>query len=266
MYWINGSGPKMILVLDNAPYHHKEKTGGVNINALNKFRPSQAQKDKNNEDTLISVAKRLEVPSLTVMRDGVPMEFKADEFDKKGKGALSVNEFKVSLHAWVKCHKPELLETELQSIFSKECFQLIYSPPYSPKFQPIELLWRDSKNFVAREYTIKRTPDDTANDLMDFWFGCETSRSRKKEQTRYSPQQAGRIIHEARIEINNWIGKCGLRLSDQLGDLIYDPTKAYPEDGSLLEADRELEDSIESDEDDENTIDRASTAITTDYI
>jgi transposase len=264
MYWKDESKPKMILVLDNAPYHHKEKEGGVNINALNKFRPSKAQTEKNNEDTLISVAKKLNVPSLTVFRNGQAIVIPAAEFDKPKK--ILIDEFRVSLLAWVTKNQPQLLDTELQGIFAEEEFQLIFTPPYCPKFQPIELLWRDSKNFVAKEYCINRNPRQTAHDLMDFWFGCEKSHIREKEQTRYGPRQAARIVHEVRVEVNRWIGKCGIRLEGELGDLTYDRKQDYPDDGSLLEYDRELEDSIKDDEDDENTIDRASTAITSDYI
>lgn len=50
--------------------------------------------------------------------------------------------------------------------------------------------------------------------------------------------------------MNEWIVKAGLRLSGELGNLTYYHAKQYPDDGSLITDDTELEMDVESDVDD----------------
>jgi transposase len=43
----------------------------------------------------------------------------------------------------------KLLRNDLQQRFDVLKYEIIYTPPYFPKFQPIERVWGWSKNFVA---------------------------------------------------------------------------------------------------------------------
>ena len=93
IYWTAEKKQTLILVLDNAPYHHKDQAGCINVNTLNKFKPSPAQRTSGDCRTLRSVALEFGVPSLAVSRGGelVPQE----ELNVRGK--LSVDEFRTSL-------------------------------------------------------------------------------------------------------------------------------------------------------------------------
>ena len=46
--------------------------------------------------------------------------------------------------------RPHLTRSHLQKVFDQHGYRLIFTPPYTPQLQPIELLWADVKNFVAR--------------------------------------------------------------------------------------------------------------------
>ena len=39
MHWVDDKKPKMVLVLDNAPCHHKEMAGCINVSNLSKLKP-----------------------------------------------------------------------------------------------------------------------------------------------------------------------------------------------------------------------------------
>jgi len=247
MYWTGTHKPKMILVLDNAPYHHKGKEGCIAIAGLNKFRPSEKQIAAGDDRTLLSVALEYDIDSLTIRRDGELVQILREELHMRGK--ISADELRAALSSWFRIHHPDLLQTELESISEHYDFDLIFTPPYCPKFQPIELLWRDSKNFVAREWYLTRNPKQTANDLMDFWFGTDSSNKRKKNQQAFGPIQMIGYLAEVRGAINEWVAKAGLRLSGELGDLEYDHTRQYPDDGSLIIDDTALEIDVESDVD-----------------
>lgn len=96
MYWTDTHKPKMILVLDNAPYHHKGKEGCIDIAGLNKFRPSQIA--AGDERTLLSVTLDYGIDSLTIRRDEVLLRIPREEFHIRGK--ISVAEWRAALSNW----------------------------------------------------------------------------------------------------------------------------------------------------------------------
>ena len=42
---------------------------------------------------------------------------------------------------WLKTFKPVALESKVEVLFREEQWEIIWTPPYFPKFQPIELVW-----------------------------------------------------------------------------------------------------------------------------
>ena len=70
--------------------------------------------------------------------------------------------------------------TDLELLFKKKNenlpegevgWQLIFTPPYCPKFQPIEMVWGYTKNDVALEYRSARSITDVYTDVMTAWYG-----------------------------------------------------------------------------------------------
>ena len=69
---------------------------------------------------------------------------RCEQFEKRG--GMSVTEFRSALKQWLR-RKPEVLHAQLEKIASQHGFGVI-TPPYCPKFQSNELLWRDTKKML----------------------------------------------------------------------------------------------------------------------
>jgi len=155
-YWVNGKQPKMALILDGAPYHKGRIEGGLNLAEHNKMQaPNQKlcpPEQKADQRSLVKIAADLGIDSVALMRDGVRVTVQRASFNKgTAKGGLTTEELRSGMTQWIlksPAHK-HLLETELERIFRLEGFEVIFTPPYSPKATPVELLWRDTKNFVS---------------------------------------------------------------------------------------------------------------------
>ena len=48
---------------------------------------------------------------------------------------------------------------------------MLWTPPYSPKLQPIEEFWGAGKNYAASQYTNDRTMRECVAQLQDGWYG-----------------------------------------------------------------------------------------------
>jgi transposase len=129
-------GKKLILVLDNAAYHHPRGDDWVNPNKMTKL------------ELAAWISERAD--HITVLRDGVSKYFgKTSLFQNKSNYAPTVDE----MRGWVKQYllqHPTINRTLLQQRFDELGWQLIYTPPYQCECQPIEMLWAYVKNYVGR--------------------------------------------------------------------------------------------------------------------
>eukprot|EP00035_Acanthoeca_spectabilis_P001728 m.82306 g.82306 ORF g.82306 m.82306 type:complete len:243 (-) comp11086_c0_seq1:170-898(-) len=107
-----------------------------------------------------------------------------------------------------------LAATDLEKAADKLGFDLLFTPPYNPRFQPIELFWRDSKNFAARECRRKRRPKEAAGDLIDFWYGTRSYKKRRKEVSPFSAPKARGFVETAHEAMKEWIKPSGVRFGD----------------------------------------------------
>lgn len=216
-------GPKMVLMLDNAPYHHHIGDGGLSVKDMPR-------------ESIIQFCADNGIPSLKVIRDGAAVVVPQSSMERtKQAGGANLSELRPALKAHIQSRHDlkHLLETDLQKIAKSEGFGLLFTPPYSPEFQPIEKFWRDSKGFAAREWRISRTPAQAAGDLLDFWYGTPCSKKRGKQVSRYSAEKAKGLIKGSCAAMNQWVKFSGVRLSGQLGGLTYDASVEYEDDGSL---------------------------------
>ena len=133
----NFPGKKLILLLDNASYHHPRGADWVNPNKMTKY------------ELAVWISDR--VDSITVQRDGTSKYFgKAALFQPASRYAPTVDE----MRSWVKAYllqHPSFNRTLLRQAFDAEGWQLLYTPPYCCECQPIELLWAHVKNYVGRQ-------------------------------------------------------------------------------------------------------------------
>jgi len=134
-----GDRIKMILVLDNARYHHPRHPDWIS--------PSLMTKE---QLAAWIVSNPRGEKGITIQRDGKDKFFgRAALFQHGGRFAPTVAELK----AWAKADLLSNSETNrnlLQKEFDAHSYQIIYTPPYECECQPIELLWAYVKNYVAR--------------------------------------------------------------------------------------------------------------------
>lgn len=83
----------------------------------------------------------------------------------------STDEMRDCLQKELERANPHLLFTRLMRRFAEKGWQLIFTPPYCPEFQPIELLWGHVKGYVAQNYSTERNMDDTAEQVRDALYG-----------------------------------------------------------------------------------------------
>jgi transposase len=115
----------------------------------------------------------LELKEIEVSRNGKLMKFQAAEFNKKAPTGPYASELKEYLQRHVQREYPELLKSEVEALFEEEGYSLLFTPPYSPRLQPIELFWAGGKNHVARLYNPgqPRTIEETRKQLREGFYG-----------------------------------------------------------------------------------------------
>jgi hypothetical protein len=127
---------KLILILDNASYHHPHGTDWVNPNKMTKLELATWISDR--------------VDHITVNRDGVSKYFgKMSLFQNKSNYSPTVDEMRIWMKEYL-IKYPNINRTLLQQRFDDNGWQLIYTPPYQCDTQPIEMVWAYVKNYVGR--------------------------------------------------------------------------------------------------------------------
>ena len=109
-------------------------------------------------------------------------EFCAIPFDKEeqsGRAAKSrprvanTHELKVAYLRWLKENTPEKLECKFEARMKEEGYKILWTPPYCPKLQPIEVFWANGKNHVADMYDNNTSMKDVVRRVQDGWYGNE---------------------------------------------------------------------------------------------
>jgi hypothetical protein len=139
-------GKKMHLVLDNAAYHKpRDDTWICDSKAQNKHELAHQ---------LLDVG----VEQLTTVKDGrvVPAHlFEAAVSD----GGATKDDLIAATKKWLEEH-PDSNTTVVEQLMADAGHSLIYTPPFCPEVQPIELLWAKVKRYVADRATHNRSVTD----------------------------------------------------------------------------------------------------------
>jgi hypothetical protein len=138
----------MYLVLDNTAYHKpRDQTWIDSSKAMNKHDLAHQLLD-------------LGVTQLTTIGDSsrvVPSHiFEA----KKSAGGPSKDDLIAATQLWLDQH-PDYNRTVIEQLFDDSGHTLVYTPPFCPEVQPIELLWAKIKRYVADRSTHNRSMTET---------------------------------------------------------------------------------------------------------
>ena len=213
---------KVYFVLDNAPYHH-HVSGGYDISKANKTQLAQWMVKEGCEEFYDpEAAKTFKVDKAwghhqTRWRTQVP----------RAPHGPSTDNMKRGFHNWLKANKPKLVTEDLVTFARDHDWHLIFTPPYCPKLQPIELYWACGKNFVARCYTDRRKFADIPEQLRTGWYGGEDIWG-----VPHSPCDCGKLVAHARKEMDKevaavgWAGTVG-RLDREACPMPPNPTVPF---------------------------------------
>ena len=78
----------------------------------------------------------------------------------------------------------------------RDGYGVIWTPPYLPDVQPVELFWAGGKNYATDQFINKQTMRDTVADLCNSWYG-----------NLYPPHFQNRLIVEGPPMVR---GNCGI--------------------------------------------------------
>lgn len=138
---------KMVLVLDNASYHSPP--------GRNTYQPS-----KMNAGHCISFFEARvsgHNGTITVPTGAGRVDMTLAQFSKSGRSGASVQKKKAAVRDYLKRH-PGTSTSLTEDTMKQHNYELLFTPPYVPDLQPIEMLWARVKGDVARHATLKRKP------------------------------------------------------------------------------------------------------------
>ena len=138
----------MVLVLDNAKYHHHRGPDW--------FSPSTKKKGQ-----LADFLRQCSVPSITTDDGRVILASKFSCDASRSGGGPSLLQLRAAVKQHLAQH-PEINTTVPQQLMSDAGYELLYTPPYISQLQPIELIWAFTKALVARQSHRSRTTDEAA--------------------------------------------------------------------------------------------------------
>lgn len=185
-----GPRKKMVLILDNAKYHH--------VRGLDWVTPSTMKK------TELGVYLRMaRVKSITTP-DG--KTFPAEKFTADvHHGGPKAEDLRQVVSDYVKSH-PSINTTLVKQLMDEHGYELLYTPPYESWLQPIELVWAQAKHKVARQASDKRTWQQTQ----------EQARAALREMT---PQACKNIVEHTHKLMDEWLQTAAAGSLQQHGSL-----------------------------------------------
>ena len=76
---------------------------------------------------------------------------------------------------------PQVLDSKVERMFREKGWKIIWTPPYCPKFQPIELVWGVGKQRAGTLYFKGRDLKTTREHLRRGWYGGKGSDTKNFE-------------------------------------------------------------------------------------
>lgn len=180
-------GRRMCLIADNAPYHHKRVVGSLNSLSKKKLidlarehdcwyievpatplRLAAIEEDDDNEYDYVEENGDFFVVDISKQWDMI-----AKPKARSRPFCPSKQEMQIGLVNWMKEQKPELLECKVEAYLKSRGHEVLWTPPYCAKLQPIELFWAAGKNYAAENCWNGRTMKQTVQLLREGWYGNE---------------------------------------------------------------------------------------------
>jgi hypothetical protein len=82
-----------------------------------------------------------------------------------------VSKLRLGIIKYIQAHKPELLECKVEKYLHDRGHKVLWTPPYCPDLQPIELFWAAGKNHAAWMHFEGCKMKDVVSHLRAGWYG-----------------------------------------------------------------------------------------------
>jgi transposase len=170
MTWVNNKllpcfnrlyeGKQMVLICDNAPYHHKREIGSL----ASRTKKELVELMKTHEINYIHVPwnnNRREAHNKNTYdhdiilpeTDMVKLKFEEIIFLSRpsvnNPFAPNIEELKLGIVMYLKDNNPHLLECKVERALKEHGHTILWTPPYAPELQPIEMFWSIGKGHTA---------------------------------------------------------------------------------------------------------------------
>ena len=173
------------------------------------------------------VLRKLGVTSIKVPRAGIEHNFEVPSFEpadvrnhrtkvagakaplsgaprtvycRYGVDGPSASELAEAVVALCKASHPEVLDSKVERVFREKGWKIIWTPPYCPKFQPIELVWGVGKQRAGTLYFRGRDLKTTREHLRRGFYGGKGSGTKM-----FTPCNVRGCWETALSEMAHWI-------------------------------------------------------------
>ena len=177
-------GKKMVLITDNAPYHHAREIGSLSGYSKKGLLDLMMKHDVPHLDLPLVSEERFNLLStcddaeddITEDRGSticIPFIY-TEQKNRSSKGKpriASLDELRLSFVTWMKEFQPRLLACKVELYLKELGHEILWTPPYASKLQPIKLFWAAGKNHVALQHKYDSTMPDVVRALREGWHG-----------------------------------------------------------------------------------------------
>lgn len=233
-------GKTMILICDNAAYHHKREIGSISsktkfqlIELCIKYEIEYIDLPMNDFRSLAMSKVDDVLDNVVALADGCRVVFDSELFlERAGNNkpfVPTLDELKIGILNYLKHQKPHLLECMVEKYLQDKGHSILWTPPYSPDLQPIELFWAAGKNHARNFVSAKTTMKETVHNVREGWYGNTelwdanvNNLQNDYRRQRKLPADCNRLFqHTVEMANNKFIPICG-GISGTMGDLIID--------------------------------------------
>ena len=261
----------MVLICDNAAYHHAREIGSLGSMKKNDLIALCIKYSIEYIDLPLNSARHeyienSETLPIEILDDNnCRVAFNAEEMGLKACGnnpfIPTSEELKYGMLEYMKEHLPHLLECKVEKYLRDEGDHIIlWTPPYSPDLQPIELFWAAGKNHAAAMTFAGIKMRETIDHLREGWYGnhhCQHDVNGfvdgDYERRKKDPVDCAKLFRKVVRMINEKFIPMCVGISGTLGELTVDhdhiaERTGVPVDILIADLIRNDEESIENDD------------------
>jgi hypothetical protein len=201
---------QMILICDNAPYHHKRQIGSLSSKSKQQLLQLGVKHNIEYIDLPLTVERLAALSEIGELLDDVqylseeycrvafnPEKFKQHSANNKP-FIPNIDELRMGILKYIQDNKPELLDCEIEGFLKQRGHRILWTPPYSPDLQPIELFWAAGKNHARLFARNGITMRETVQRVREGWYGSIDKRNEGDEEVRSNYRDR----HKAAINCN----------------------------------------------------------------